>query len=1100
MVVKKCARCLAGATAAVALLAGCQGSKNQSQKENGVTPTPPRLAVPSPTSPSQRAEETTKPLVRLNEEEPMLPLRGTIKAYEIRDVSQLAPGLLADGFLGDLVLENDLVRAVVRRPDPSLPSMPPAGSLIDLSNQKSRADYLNYYETLPDVESTTTRIKIDRVVSFIVDKQTTARLVLSGKLVNLHSEAPNAEGEGTETASAQPLELPVKVTHTYELGRDVPYLVLRTKFTNESTAPVELFPGDYIDWGEAKSFVEGYGLGNGAWTKAQWVGAFIDDFSAGLCLPGDKLAANLSAGRYTVVQAVDVPGSKPEILPSPTPPVVSKSVAPSFVPAPSAPSTFQSITPPVTVPSSIPPRPETPYRPSETKPKFIPSQPETNYSPRAMLNRAGESKIAGLGVPQNALSLDSNRTPEVPGGGIKEDSVSSSPTAVLSQKRIPISSEEPSTTSSAVQSAAGGNKPRSQKPIVVPPGRSYEFVRYLVVGDRNLSRVSEQVYRLKGIPMGVIAGLVFEDGTQKPVPQAEVRLSGGPSWKTGNAPYAFTRTLTKADGTFVVRVPYGNYLVTATKIGRELVSQPQKVSLFQKSSDQYVGLALSKESRLEVAVSDPEAPTSAPLPSRLVLLAKPGTEPVDWGYGPGSVAGVRNVAYMPYGAASLPVSPGYYRLYISRGPEYDALEQDVVISRGSTQKVIVTLPRAFSTPGMVSADIGVLTTASAVSLVTPTDLAVMAACEGVSVLVTGDFERATDITAEIKRLGLQKYVKCFPGVRFLVSGRGTTANVLVYPVPNDIAPKLLEFRGKHKGSPPDVFLADLRKEFPQFVVQIDQPLHPLAGYLAPFPFDERFKRYADNDVPPPDFHALQVLNGKIVAEFQDVLDRYFDLAVKRTRSYDSAPALTPLGSSMCRLPYGTEIGYPRIYAITVHDTLDTFTPTDLANSIMNQRVVVTNGPMPKLLGYAPAAKTYAAQPGDVVDTGTTGALPMKINILASSWVSLSNFDLTWNGKMVRRVQVMPVKRVLRYPVRQQKDADIQHIYVDGDGFTNLICFSNRLSLTPILPPAPTDFGGDVWPLAWTGPIFVDQDRNGKIRIEDEREKTEQKDSSTTVPL
>ncbi|MCX7625344.1 MAG: carboxypeptidase-like regulatory domain-containing protein [Candidatus Sumerlaeaceae bacterium] len=1016
----------------------------------------------------------------------MSPLRGTIKAYEIRDVSQLAPGLLADGFLGDLVLENDLVRAVVRRPDPSLPSMPPAGALIDLSNQKSRADYLNYYEPLPDVETTTTRIKIERVVSFLVDKQTTARLVLSGKLVAIRTETPPHTDDEAEAPVSRPVDLPVKVTHTYELARDLPYLVLRTQFTNESTSPVELFPGDYIDWGEAKSFVEGYGLGNGAQTKAQWVGAFIDDFSAGVCLPGNKLVTNLSAGRYTVVQAFDAPTSKQGILPSPSLSSGAKNMSPTSAAGVEAAPVPQTVIAPMVAPSAAPPRTETHYVPTESKPKFTPIPAETNYSPRVMLSPAGRTGSVELASMKLLSSTDEDLPLEFPGGGSKRNElVSSTPavSATLAKQGIALPREE--------------SVP--QKPVVLPPGKSYEFVRFVVVGDRNLSRVSEQIYRLKGIPLGVIAGLVFEEGSQKPIPYAEVRLSGGPSWQAGNAPYAFTRTLTKADGTFVARVPYGNYLVTATKVGRELVSQPQKVSVFQKSTDQYVGLALSKESRLEVAVSDPEAATSAPLPSRLVLLAKPGTEPVDWGYGPGSVAGVRNIAYMPYGAASLPVSPGYYRLYVSRGPEYDAIEQDVVITRGSTQKVIVTLPRAFSTPGMLSADLGVLTTASAVSLVSPTDLAVMAACEGVAVLVTGDYERVTDLSAEIKRLGLQRYVKCIPGVRFLVSGRGATANVLVYPVPSDLAEKLLAFRAKHQGTPPDVFLADLRKEFPQLVVQIDQPLHPLAGYLAPFPFDDRFKRYNENEVPPPDFHALQILNGKIVAEFQDVLDRYFDLAIKRTRSYDSAPALTPLGSSMCRLPYGTEIGCPRVYVITVHDTLDTFTPTDLANSILNQRVVVTNGPLPKLLGYSPAARTYAAQPGDVVDTGTTGALPMKINILASSWISLSNFDLTWNGKMVRRVQVMPVKRVLRYPVRQQKDADIQHIYVDGDGFTNLICFSNRQSLTPIVPPAPTDFGGDVWPLAWTGPIYVDQDRNGKIRVEDEREKNEQRAKPTTGP-
>jgi hypothetical protein len=1049
----------------VVFLPACQESPKENAKVAISSPTPPQFKATTPTVPNE--EKSTAPVVRLDIEEPMMPLRGTIKAYEIRDVSQFSPGLLADGFLGDLVLENDLVRFVVRRPDPSLPEMPPAGAIIDVANQKSHADYFNYCEPIPDVETTTTKIKIERVASFLVDKQTTSRLVLTGRLIETLAPPPS-ENE-SQTSPPVTKNLPVRVVMTYELAKDTPYLIVKTTFTNESTGPISLSPGDFIDWGEAQSFVEGLGVGVGVVTKSNWVGATIDNFSMGVCLPGPKPVTNYASGRYTVVQALETEARKPLALPTHTPsptPSLTKTVQ-SFAPGGFTPiGVANQPEQPRATPTLAPPRTETTYAP-QAKPTMAPIRPpraETIYGPHANVGDATRRSQATILPAQQASDLHGE---SLGGGGGKN--------------------EETTGVTGPLKGPSAESKLARTDRVVLAPRKSYEYTRYYVVGDRNLSRVSEQVYRLKNIPLGVVAGLVVEEGTNRPIAQAEVRVSGGAAWNGKGAPYAFTKTLTRADGTFVVRLPYGNYVLTAAKVGRQLVISPQKVSLYRKSAEQYVGIILSKEARIEVAVSDPDAPTSAPLPCRLTLVAKPGTEPIDWGYGSGSVAAVRNVAYMPYGGATLPVTPGYYRLLISRGPEYDALEQDLVVTKGSTQKIIVTLPRAFRTPGMVSADVGVMTTASAIALTTPEDLAVMAACEGVSVLVSGDFEKATDLTQAIKSLQLQKYVKAIPGMRFLVSGRGATANVLVYPVTAETEAKLRDFRAKSKNVAPDVFLADLRRQFSDLVIQIDQPLHPLAGYLARIPFNERFKRYEDSDVPPPDFHALQVLNGKLVNEFQDVMDRYFDLAVKRTRWPEASPALTPLGSSMCRLPYGTEVGYPRVYAITIHDTLDTFSSTDLAQSIMNQRVIVTNSLMPKLLGYSPAARTYAAQPGDVVDTGTTGALPMKINIMAASWVSLSNFDLTWNGKLVRRIQVMPVKRVLRYPVRQQADADMQYVYVDGDGFSNLICFSNRKSLSPIVPASLPDFGGDVWPLAWTGPIFVDQNRDGKIRIESQQD-------------
>ncbi len=1058
------------------ILASCGTEEVSQPSASTPAPTVGKQAATPPSPPSDAATTSQAVVVRLDDRELWAPLLGTIKAYVIREASQLAPGLLADGFLGDLVLENDLVRFVVRRPDKNLPSMPPIGAIIDVSNSRSKADYLNYYEAIPDVESTTSKIRYESVASFIVDRQTTARLVLRGHVVETVADA--------ESTTSSERQLAVSAVTTYELPKNEPYLRISTKFTNESSAPVTLAPGDYIDWGEATTFVEGAGVLPTIYEPANWVAAAIDDFSAGVCVPGMQPLLAVTSGRFTVVQAfgnaaalkastsISVP--KPSKL-SPTPLGESLKTTPSGVssPAVQAPSgPGQSLTPtlPVPQPTVAPPASkETRYNQSPVLPLRSPSRSETHYGP-SLAPPAKETKYTGVG---ETLRDNAPNEEDLPGKLSLGGGAESRSDSTKSEKK------------------SDGVLIDDKGRVTLQPGQSVEFVRYLVVSTRDLGRLGRTVYELKGIPTSVIAGAVLEDGSNAPIEDAEIRISGGPKWDGKSNPRAFTRAVTRRDGTFSVRLPYGNYHVTAFKVGRTVKGGSQIVKLFRNSPNQIVALLMSRPATVRVAVSDPDAPTSVGLPCRVTLLAKPGTPPVDWGFSPNIAGGVRNLFYLPFGAAVMPVTPGQYRMIISRGIEYDAVEQDIVVTEGSDQKIVVTLPHAWKMPGTISTDIGVMTTASAVGLITPEDLVIMAACEGVSVLVSGDYDQATDLAPVIQRLKLDSYVRAFPGMRMLVHGRGLTANVLVYPVTQATAEKLRQFQAKHRGAAPDIFLADLRRAFPDLVIQVDQPLHPLGGYLAQFPFDQQFKRFQDDNVPPPDFHALQVLNGKVVGEFQDLQDRYFDLAIKRTRWPEPAPALTAIGGSMCRLPYGTEVGYPRVYVYTTRDTLDRFTPEDLVQAIKGQHVVVTNSLFPKLNGYNPATRTFGAQPGDVIETGTTGSLPLKINIYAASWVSLSNFDLTWNGKAVRRIQVMPVQRVLRYPVRAQKDADQQIVYVTSDGFTNLVAYSARKTLSPIVPPAPQDWGGEVWPLSWTGPIFIDQDRNGKVVIpaENSGEKT-----------
>ena len=480
-------------------------------------------------------------------------------------------------------------------------------------------------------------------------------------------------------------------------------------------------------------------------------------------------------------------------------------------------------------------------------------------------------------------------------------------------------------------------------------------------------------------------------------------------------------------------------------------------------------------------------PTSAPLPCKVTLISKPGSPIIDWGPGLDASKGVRNVYYLPLGAAQMPVTPGRYQLVVSRGIEYDIIRQDLDVQPEKEQTFRFTLPRALKTPGMVSMDVGVMTTASAVGALDPRDAVVMAACEGVSLLVTGDYDKATDLQPQIEKLDspgnkFSKWVRAFRGMRFLAGKDNHFAEVLVYPVTDDVMTSLTAFRKQEAGMPADVFLADLRRELPGLVIEVANPLDLRSGYLAALPFDDNKMRYERSDVPPPDFDAIRVMENGSLDYFNGMGPRYDDLQRYRLRPDSGGTPIAALGGSSARLPFSQEIGYPRIYIRTIRDTPERVKPEDIVTAIKGQHFMVTNGPILKLSVFDPATDSFSKYAGDVVDLQTTDRIRMKLNVTAAPWVDLSGINLNINGESVRKIEVRSLTTPLRYPVHQLPDADVHTQIIESDGFVDALAFSNRRPLSPVVAPHPPDFGGEAFPLAWTGPIFIDQNGDGKIQM------------------
>lgn len=1025
-------------------LCGCKQESNQSTSqavpagaEPTVAPVSPSefaqsLQPQKPAPTSAETSQTQEVSIKLRGIEPLMPLKGTVQAYTITSTSQLIAGPMADAFIGDFVLANDVMKAVIGKPSRKGPTEPTGGHLIDLLNLKNPVDFFGSAQTVADLDTTGVELAYDRADKPFVEDKTTATLAVYGYLGRRVPDAP-------DTAPLSRIE-GVDVITTYALPRNENYVCVTTRFENHTSAPVSLLPGDIVDWGMGMTFLEGIGLVPPNATVDEpvlFASGTTGDWTAGVVTSGTGQLIGLHGNRKSLVYSVGV--ARPRTTPA---------VAPAI--APSAPAA--EVPPPGPRPVMMPPRTETLY---QAKAPVA----ETTFAPGVPAAPGPETRYQGPASPQpETRETPTTQTKGAPGGGGEAHD------------------------SDTTESQTGITGPDAASRVTIPPGGAFEFVRYYAVSDIDSGRISSLAYRVKGVTTGTIAGITLEGGDDnKPVAGAEIRILGGPNWNQNGQPKAFMRLYSRADGSFEAAVPAGNYAIMAIKNGRQAISAPAMVRVAPKGEAELIPIVLSPISYLNVAVMDADSPTTVPLPCKVILQAKKGTPTLDFGTGPDVSQGVQNTFYLPYGAAHIPLTPGKYRMTIARGIEYGIIEHDIEVAPGMSQTIIDKLPHLVKVPGLIALDAGVMTSASAVSTVNARDRVVMAACEGVPLLVTGDYGVATDLQPVIRQLGLEKWIRAFPGIRLLVDKDDFAADLLVYPLDASSAKKVQQFNAENEGMPPDVFIADLRQAFPDLLIQVNWPTDSQRGYLERFAFNVGEHQFVDPvSLPPSDFDAIQLVPGKHLADFDSNAPRFNDLLVLRSQQTGGVLPLSPTGGSEARLPFGEEVGYPRMYLYTRQDTIDAVTTAAIAKAIRGQHLFVTNGPLLIFSVKDPKTDRYSVQPGDIVDLASTSTLNIKINVVCPPWIDLGGFTLNVNGLATKKVEVMPSERVIRYPIRNQPDADIYPQQITEDSFVSAEAYSTRRSLKPVVQPNPGDFGGEVMPFAWTGPIFVDKNGDGKL--------------------
>lgn len=520
----------------------------------------------------------------------------------------------------------------------------------------------------------------------------------------------------------------------------------------------------------------------------------------------------------------------------------------------------------------------------------------------------------------------------------------------------------------------------------------------------------------------------------------EGELGTAPAWAVVEARDSFGRSAGEVHARgarFRLPVPAGSYHVTLRAPG----GTDRAEARVRAGERTRIGLVPPAPARIDYRVVDEH---DAPMAARIVVRGVFPTANPD--FGPyHRAAGAANVACSATGAGSLELPPGRYSVLATRGPEYDLVEQEVSVSAERGATVRARLRRVVDTSGWLAADLHLHADPSADSEVSLKDRVTALLAEGVELAVATDHNHVTDYAPEVKELGAEQRLRSVIGVEVTTSDWGHF-NVFPYPASAPLPPT---------DAPPKSLFPWLRTAAPGALIQVNHPRMAKIGYfnrIALEPGTGAAKAGASLE-----FDLLEVWNGFDLSK-PSVFD---DGLVEWMRLLSAGRRYTAVGSSDSHRIVYQWAGYPRTY-VKVDDTTPGRVDWDAVRaSLLAGRVVVSSGPFVELVAGGGSA-------GDTV-RAENGVLAFELEARAPPWMSVDHADLYLNGALALRVDRLGRRFSGHLPVK--RDSFLVAVVRGGT------------SLDKVLP------GTRVVPVAFTNPIFVDADGDGRVQLES-RDKSE----------
>lgn len=561
-------------------------------------------------------------------------------------------------------------------------------------------------------------------------------------------------------------------------------------------------------------------------------------------------------------------------------------------------------------------------------------------------------------------------------------------------------------------------------------GQTDRLHAQLVIGGPGLDGILQAVARTRGESQREITGTITRGG----VPAAGVRVH---AIDTTTMDAYLTRATTDASGHYTLHVP-------ATAQVRFDAFERGNVLTSSTSAD----FDLPATGTIHV---------TAGMPVRIQLL--PTTQTVQnppAHYGEAAIADGRlQVVYATTGDAVIQAPPGQWRLVISRGYEYELVDETITVTADHETTIDATLDHSVATPNTMCGDFHIHTWRSNDSGDRSLTKIAQAAADGLEIPVRSDHEWVGDFEPEIGQLGLAPYLHSISSVEltsFEVWGHMGVVPLVADPAKqNNGSPKWQSYPTAAQPeapfetmSPPDVFDAvRARPEAP--VVIINHP-HGGANYFPYVGYDPATGTASNAAAWDTKFTLIEVFNDSgWQANRTGTVEDWLGILRAGRKVF-------AVGSSDSHGIASSPVGYPRT-CLPVGDD-----PLQLTASNVRDQLAAGHGTVSG--GIYVTAKLGTAGPGDTT-TGAGVEQLLDVTVQAASWIDVTTLEVIVDGQTVDTIPIMPgdaVSPVIRY----QKQIPIT-VRASG-GFVVVAAYGAK-ALEPIHPGR--------MPFGMTNPIFVE---------------------------
>lgn len=491
----------------------------------------------------------------------------------------------------------------------------------------------------------------------------------------------------------------------------------------------------------------------------------------------------------------------------------------------------------------------------------------------------------------------------------------------------------------------------------------------LTVGP-SMDAVAQSVRARIGEPSWrVIHGTVkLPDGA--PVAGAQVHA-------TNAAGDYLTRVSANENGEYVLHAPAAEVRLTPTQVGFDT---PAATAV--TTGQDAAALTLGAFGTLAVHAQD--AATASPLPVRVQLI--PVAEPVrpPGSFGVLSETNGRLINdFALDGESRLRVPVGKYRVVVSRGYEWELVDQNVTVEAGKTAELTAKLVHSVDSTGVMCADFHIHSFFSADSS-DPVETKVRSAiADGLEIPISSEHEWIIDFQPVIKKLGMTAYAFGMPSEEFTTFAWGHFGVIPIQPRPEQVNNGAVPWVGK---KPPEVFhtIAEL-PERPVLIIN-----HPRSssfqGYFEAAGLD-RSTATGDPDYWSDEFGAIEVFNDEdLEASRNKAVADWFSLL-------NHGRKVWAVGSSDSHKYRSSPVGYPRTCLRFGHDD-PTRLDADKVRDVLRAGAAVVSGGL-----YMTVSGPGGVGPGGAIPMAS-GPQTFQIVVQTPKWLSAKRLEVIVDGETV----------------------------------------------------------------------------------------------------